>query len=591
MVPAGSAAPALLGVERSLRGKRWEDRCGDERRALALSQMLEAPEIVGRVLAARGVTPEGAVFHMKPTLRESLPDPSSLADMERAADRLADAVQGGERVGIFGDYDVDGATGSALIRRYLEAVGGSVITYIPDRRREGYGPNVPAFRRLAEAGARVIVTVDCGATAFEPLAAAADDGLEVIVVDHHQMGAERPRCAALVNPNRLDDTSGQSALAAVGVAFLLMVGLNRTLRVRGHFSTGGEPDLLRLLDLVALGTICDMAPLTGLNRTLVRQGLRVMAGRENAGLAALADIAGLDTAPTARHAGFALGPRINAGGRIGKADLGHRLLCTHEREEAEALAKELDRLNRERREIESRALAAAEAAAEAVLEDTPAALVIDGDWHIGVIGLVANRLVERHGRPAIVLTRDGGDGSALKGSARSIAGFDIGAAVLAARGEGLVAEGGGHAMAAGMTVARENLAAFTKHICERAAAADPPAPALKIDGCLAPRGAGGDLVALLEAAGPYGIGYPPPRFAFPGCRVTSAARVGDGHVRCRLAGSGGGAVDGMAFRCADRPLGQALLTSRGAALHVAGQLYRERRRGVRLTVEDASPAG
>lgn len=595
MIPADARAageaPALLGVRRSASGRRWEERAPGGGLALALAQALDAPEILGRVLAGRGVTPDRAAAWLDPTLRALLPDPSALADMDRAAARLAAALEAGETVGVFGDYDVDGATASALTRLHLESLGGKVRVHIPDRRREGYGPNAPALLRMAEEGVRVVVTVDCGATAVAPLAAAAAAGLDVIVVDHHPEGPERPPCHAFVNPNRTDDSSGQGALAAVGVAFLLAVAVNRTLRARGRFAAGGEPDLMRLLDLVALGTVCDMAPLTGLNRAFVRQGLKVMARRGNPGLAALADTARLDSAPDAWRLGFMLGPRINAGGRIGDASLGHRLLCAPDRDAALPLAERLERLNAERREIEDAAAAAALVQAEAALESDPAALVVAGsDWHPGVVGLVASRLAERFRLPAVALACEGG---MAKGSARSVAGFDVGAAMRAAREAGLADAGGGHPMAAGVTLPAGGVDAFARFFRARARAAGvtaAPRPLL-LDGALSPGGATTELLDSLEAAGPWGVGAPEPRFALRSCRIAFAGTVGAGHVRCRLAGLDGAGLDGIAFRAADGPVGRALLAARGGALHVAGALRRNRWRGrdrAQLNVEDVA---
>lgn len=583
--------PALLGVARSAAGRRWQGRCAHDRLALALSQTLDLPEIVGRVLAGRGVTPDRAAFHLRPTLREALPDPSSLAGMDRAAARLADALENGETVGVFGDYDVDGATASALVRLYVEAVGGRARPYIPDRRREGYGPNAPALRRLAEEGIRVVVTVDCGTTATGALAAGADAGLDVIVVDHHQTAPETPRCLALVNPNRPDDTSGQGALAAVGVAFLLVVAVNRALRARGRFAAGGEPDLMRFLDLVALGTVCDMVPLTGLNRAFVRQGLKVMARRGNPGLAALADVARLDSAPGTFHAGFLLGPRINAGGRVGEADLGHRLLCARGVDEARPIAERLDLLNVERREIETEVLAAAVARAETAMAEAPAALVVHGKgWHVGVVGLVANRLADRYGRPAAAIACDG---DTAKGSARSVAGFDIGAAVAAARRQGLLTAGGGHPMAAGFSLPTAGIEAFAGFLRARAAAspAATAPPVLWLDGTVSSGGATTDLLDMLDRAAPYGMGNPEPRFAVPAGRIAFASIVGDGHVLCRLTETGGTALKAIAFRAADGPVGRALLAADGGELHVAGHLRRDRwrgRDGVQMTIDDVA---
>ena len=585
------ARPPFLGVARSQTDRRWQTRCDGDRLALALAQRLDIPEVLGRVLAGRGVTLDGAAGWLDPTLRDSLPDPSSVADMDRAAARLADALEAGEPVGVFGDYDVDGATASALLRLYVEAVGGRVCVHIPDRRREGYGPNLPALRRLAGEGARLVVTVDCGATAAEPLAAAAAEGLEIIVVDHHPTGERPPPCYALVDPNRADDASGQGALAAVGVAFLLVVAVNRVLRARGFFAAGGEPDLLRFLDLVALGSVCDMAPLTGLNRAFVRQGLRVLARRGNPGLAALCDVAGVEQPPGAYHVGFLLGPRINAGGRVGASDLGHRLLCARDREQALPIAEELDRLNTERREIENRMLTDAVAQAEERMAAAPAALTVSGEgWRAGVVGLVANRLVERFGLPAAAIACEGG---VAKGSARSLPGFDVGAAMLEARRQGMVSAGGGHPLAAGMTLPAENVSAFATFFEARAAAsgAGATAPVLWLDGAVAPGGANGALLDRLDVAGPFGVGNPEPAFAVPGCTVDFAKVVGEGHVRCRLSEPGGARLEAIAFRAADGPVGKALLASRGGALHVAGALRRDRwrgRDGVKMIVADAA---
>ncbi|MEE8173642.1 MAG: single-stranded-DNA-specific exonuclease RecJ, partial [Alphaproteobacteria bacterium] len=486
-MPAGQTdAGAFLAVACSVSGKRWRSRLQDERAALGLAQQLEISEILARVLAARGIEAEDAERFLNPVLRDALPDPSRLRDMDKAAARLAEAIQAGEKIAVFGDYDVDGATSGALILRFLEAVGSSGAYYIPDRAREGYGPNTPALLSLAEQGVALVVTVDCGISAFEPLQAAADAGLSVIVVDHHIAEPRLPAATAIVNPNRLDDDSGLGHLAAVGVTFLLLVALNRTLRQAGHYDAAcPEPDLLGLLDLVALGTICDVVPLTGLNRALTVQGLKVMARRGNVGLAALSDSAGLDAAPTAYHAGFVLGPRVNAGGRVGESSLGIRLLTTSDADAAHAIAAQLGELNKQRQAIEADVLDAASAQIEARGE-TPAPILIaaGAGWHAGVVGIVASRLKERYSRPAIVIAVAGGQG---KASCRSIAGVDIGAAVTAARQAGLLLNGGGHAMAAGFTVAEDQLEALGSFLMERLApfvAAAREASSLGIDGAL-----------------------------------------------------------------------------------------------------------
>ena len=583
---------ALLGVERSVRGRRWRPRLRDDRLAAALARRLDLDDIVARVLAGRGIGPDEAASFLDPTLRALLPDPSSLADMDAAAARLADAVMAGEPIGIFGDYDVDGATSAALLVRFIEAVGGRALVHIPDRMREGYGPSVGALVSLRDRGAGVFVTVDCGISAFEPLKLAAEAGLEVIVLDHHAAEARLPAAAAVVNPNRIDDRSGAGMLAAVGVAFLAAVALNRELKRRGHHGARAAPDLRSWLDLVALGTVCDCVPLVGINRALVRQGLKVMAARDNRGLAALADVAGLTEPPGAYHAGFVLGPRINAGGRIGEPDLGVRLLTTRDPDEAAGLALRLDGLNRERREIEAEVLRAALERAEAQAE--AACIVVAGEgWHAGVIGIVASRLVERYDRPALVIAVSNGEG---RGSGRSLAGIDLGAAVTAARQAGLLANGGGHAMAAGLTVATSRIDELTAHLRRRlepAVRARPPVAELGLDGALAVGGARAELIAALERVGPFGVGNAEPRLAVAAARVLRPDVVGGSHVRCVLAGADGGRLRAIAFRAAEEPLGRALLEGDGRPFHLAGKLRFNRWRGdavPQLVLDDAAPA-
>ncbi|HZX87406.1 MAG TPA: single-stranded-DNA-specific exonuclease RecJ, partial [Reyranella sp.] len=431
-----AARAAFLGIERSLTGRRWAARLADERMALAMAQRHGLPDAICRLLAAREVDLEGVPDFLEPTLRKFLPDPSHLKDMDTAIARVVRAVREGEKIVVFGDYDVDGATSSALLARFFRAVGGNVAVYIPDRRKEGYGPNTPALLGIKEQGAAVVITVDCGITAFEPLAEAKRVGLDLIVIDHHMAEIALPQAVAVVDPNRLDDDSPHKQMAAVGVAFLLAVGVNRALRAAGWYGAGrAEPDLRQWLDLVALGTVCDVVPLTGVNRALVRQGLRVMADRSNIGLAALADVARLREPPGAYHLGFMLGPRVNAGGRVGQADLGARLLSSDNPEEVGALALRLDEFNAERRAIEREVLDQAITRIEGLYgpdrKGLPSALVVESEgWHVGVIGIVASRLVERYGRPAFVIGMDGGLG---KGSGRSVKGVDLGAAVIAAR--------------------------------------------------------------------------------------------------------------------------------------------------------------
>ena len=590
---------AFLGIEHSLTGRRWAARLADERTALAIGQRHGLPDAICRLLAARDVELDAVPDFLDPTLRKFLPDPSHLKDMDAAIARLVHAVRQGERIVVFGDYDVDGATSSALLLRFFRAVGGDIGVYIPDRRKEGYGPNATALLKLKEEGASVVVTVDCGVTAFEPLAEARRAGLDLIVVDHHMAEVALPEAVAVVDPNRIDDDSPHKQLAAVGVAFLLAVGINRALREAGWYGTARpEPDLRQWLDLVALGTVCDVVPLVGVNRALVRQGLQVMAQRRNAGLAALADVARLKEPPGAYHLGFLLGPRVNAGGRVGQADLGARLLSSDDAHEVGALAIRLDEFNAERRAIEREVLDQAIARIEGLYgperRGLPAALVVESEgWHVGVIGIVASRLVERYGRPAFVI---GMDGELGKGSGRSVRGVDLGAAVIAARQAGLLVNGGGHAMAAGLTVARTALPDLIHFLDARIAPQLGAAPAVRelgIDAALAPAAATQELVDMIERAGPFGAGNALPRFALTGVRVSYAQPVGEGHVRCTLVGAQRGRVEAIAFRAGQTALGPALLDSARPVLHVAGALRIDRfggRESVRLQIDDAAPA-
>jgi len=548
----------VCGVTHSILGQPWRWRGLD---ADARDPDFQPDDLVTGLLLARGCPRDAIESHRAPTIRGFMPDPSIFRDMDRAAERLADAVTGGEPVTIFGDYDVDGATSAALLVRLLRALGLAPRCYIPDRLMEGYGPSGAALVRLAEEGARLIVTVDCGAQAFEALNMARAAGVDVIVVDHHKCAAALPAALALVNPNRLDEDEGAAHghLAAVGVAFLLGAALLRTLRARGWFATRPEPKLIDGLDLVALGTVADVAMLRGLNRAFVAQGLKVMAGRRNIGLAALIDAARLDRAPVCADLGFALGPRINAGGRVGKSDLGVRLLTTDDPEEAAAIAAELSRLNEERRAIE--AAVREEAERVAATQGNRAVAVASGEgWHAGVIGIVAGRLKEALGKPAIVIALDGA--GLGKGSGRSIAGVDLGAAILAAKDMGLLVAGGGHAMAAGLTVARERIDALADFLDERLAADIARARAdraLLLDAVLAPGGINPALVEALDAGGPYGAGWPAPRIAAGPVRVIKADVVGSDHVRALVAGADGRSIKTIAFRAADNALGQALL--------------------------------
>ena len=545
----------VLGITRSILGQpwRWRALAADARDGFG------GDDLVTQLLLSRGALRETLDQHRTPSIRGFMPDPSIFRDMDRAADRLADAVQAGESVAVFGDYDVDGATSAALMILVLRDLGIEARPYIPDRLLEGYGPSGEALVRLAGEGASLIVTVDCGAQAFEALAMAHAALVDVIVVDHHKCAAALPLAHALVNPNRLDKTDGAAHghLAAVGVCFLLAAALVRALRARGFFTARAEPRLIDLLDIVALGTVADVAQLRGLNRAFVSQGLKVMAQRRNLGLAALIEASRLTRAPTATDLGFALGPRINAGGRVGRADLGVRLLTTRDPAEAGAIAAELDRLNDERRLIEGNVQEAAEALAAG---DRRVAVVAGSGWHPGVIGIVAGRLKEKLGRPAIIIAVD--ENGVGKGSGRSIPGIDLGGAVLAAKDHGLLAAGGGHAMAAGLTIAADAIPAFADFLEARLAEAVDVARgdrALLLDAVLAPGGVNPALVESLDVGGPYGMGWPSPRIAAGPVRVVKADIVGNGHVRAVVAGDDGRSLKAMAFRSAETALGQALL--------------------------------
>ncbi|GLV23655.1 single-stranded-DNA-specific exonuclease RecJ [Sphingobium sp. Cam5-1] len=561
-----------LNVSRSILGQpwRWRGAGADAREPGYLPD-----DLVTQLLLARGCPREAVEAHRNPTIRHFMPDPSLFRDMDSAAERLADAVQRGEHVRIFGDYDVDGATSAALLIRLLRDLGLSARPYIPDRLMEGYGPSGEALVRLAGEGATLIVTVDCGAQAFEALAMAKAVGVDVVVVDHHKCAAALPEAFALVNPNRLDEVEEAAAhghLAAVGVAFLLGAALIRVLRKRGWFAQRAEPALMELLDIVALGTVADVAQLKGLNRAFVAQGLKVMAKRRNIGISALIDASRLSRAPLCHDLGFALGPRINAGGRVGKADLGVRLLTTEDPIEAASIAAELDQFNEERRVIE----AAVQVEAEELLAaqgNRAVALIAGAGWHPGVIGIVAGRIKEKAGRPAIVVAID--EAGTGKGSGRSISGVDLGAAVLAAKDSGLLVAGGGHAMAAGLTVAADKLDALADFLDERLAPAVARARddrALLIDAVLAPAGVNPDFVAAIEAGGPYGAGWPSPLIAAGPMRVIKADVVGNGHLRAVMAGDDGRSIKTIAFRQAESELGQAILGApRDRRLWVAGR--------------------
>ena len=590
-------SPAFLNVERSFSGKRWRPRLTDERTALAISQHLGVPEVLGRVLAARGVDADAAEAFLDPKLRDLLPDPSHLLDMDKAVARIVEAINAGEKIGVFADYDVDGACSASLLVRFFAALGRDLLVYVPDRIAEGYGPNTPALLKLKEQGVSLIITVDCGTTAFTPLQEAADAGLDVVVVDHHVAEPLLPTAVAVVNPNRLDETSPVGQLCAAGMTFMLIISINRALRDAYWYGEGhGEPDLMNMLDLVALATVADVVPLTGVNRALVRQGLAIMKKRENPGLASLSDVSRLEETPEAWHLGFLLGPRVNAGGRVGEAGLGVKLLTTGDQDEATGIAMRLDGYNTERREIEAAVLDAAMAQAEQQAE-TGAPLIIAASegWHPGVIGIVAGRIKEAFNRPACVVSIENGLG---KGSGRSVRGIDLGPAVIAAHQAGHLVNGGGHAMAAGFTVAEERLDAFrrflTDHI-EGQLAGEVLAPDIGIDGAISPEGATVEFIDSLNDAGPFGASNPRPRFVLPAVAPVNARIVGTDHVSCFLAApEGGPRLKSIAFRTAGTPVGEALLNARGGALHVAGHLNIDTWQGDRkpqLIIEDVARAG
>nr|WP_294513080.1 single-stranded-DNA-specific exonuclease RecJ [uncultured Rhodopila sp.] len=571
-------ADLVLGVSRSLSGRRWLWRPAEDRVAAGIAQKLVVPEIVSRLLAARGVGIDAAADFLEPTLRALLPDPSLLMDMEVAADRLAAAVRAAETVAVFGDYDVDGACSAALMVSFLRGMGCPVHHHVPDRILEGYGPNPAALIALAERGASLIVCVDCGTAAALALSAVAGKAA-VIVLDHHKSEGAPPPVLATVNPNRLDDTSGLGALCAAGVAFLTTIATVRALRRLGFFSTRPEPDLIGLLDLVALATVCDVMPLTGVNRAFVCQGLKVMARRARPGIAALLDVTQARDKLNAATCGFALGPRINAGGRISEADLGLRLLLCEDRVEALALAEKLEAVNRQRQDVEASIMDAAMHAAELQVGAGRAAVLVSGEgWHPGVVGIVAGRIKERFNRPACVAGFADGVG---KGSGRSVPGVDLGAAVIAARQAGILVTGGGHPMAAGFSLGADRLEDFHAFLDERLAGAGalPSAADLVIEGALAVGGATTEVARHLERLAPFGAGNEEPTLVLNRARVVRADRVGReaGSIRAFLEGEGGGPrLKAMMFRAREGALADALLArADGVPLHLAGHLRAE----------------
>ncbi len=567
---------AGVAAESSILGKKWMMTPAEDRLVQGIAQAYGLPEIVSRVLVARGVSFEQVEEFLNPTIKSQLPDPATLKDMEKAAARLADAIMNGEKVAVFGDYDVDGATSTALLKRFFKAVGRDLRVYIPDRIREGYGPNAPALLKLKEEGMQVVMTVDCGVTAFDAIAAGTNAGLDMIILDHHRAEAQLPNAHAVVNPNRLDDDSRQGQLAAVGVAFLTIVAVNRILRARDFYNEKiQEPRILQWLDIVALGTVCDVVPLTGVNRAFVAQGLRVMALRQNPGIVALSDVAGLSEQPSAFHAGFMFGPRVNAGGRVGAADLGSRLLSTDDKLEAREIALKLHDYNAERKAIEENVLQdALERIERQKIYDDLVMVVAGEGWHPGVIGIVAARIKEKYNRPACVIALD--EKGIGKASGRSVSVIDLGAAIIAAKQKDILINGGGHKMAAGFTVARDNIDALradvNRHALEQLQGM-PYVPELRVDAVLSVHSLTLDLIEKLNMLAPYGAGHAEPRFILQGVKIIKPYVVGEKHVSCFIQDTAGGAsIKGIAFRALDSALGEALLKAGTSPVSLAGHV-------------------
>jgi single-stranded-DNA-specific exonuclease len=587
--------PSALNVERSFTGRRWLLPETDEELVRRISLTANISPWLARILAARGIGAEDAASYLSPTLRELMPEPFRLKDMESAVARVQHAITTGERIAVFGDYDVDGSSSAALLSIFLTDIGCAPIIYIPDRLTEGYGPSAAALLKLKDGGIDLVVTVDCGAAAIEPLQAAKDAGLDVIVLDHHAIETPNAGAYAQVNPNQPGDTSGQSQLCAAGVVFLFVVALNRSLRGSGWYEKNlvNAPDLLKLVDLVGLATICDVVPLTGVNRAFVRAAMNRISNDPRAGLNAIAQVAKVEAPYTAYHFGYVFGPRINAGGRVGRCSLGAELLSARDPETGMALALQLERHNRERQAIE--AVIVEEAIAQATTQGNQPFLLVSGEgWHSGVVGIVAGRLKDRFSKPAFAV---GLESHAARGSARSVAGFDIGASVRAARERGLIENGGGHAMAAGFSLSARQMDGFRDFLLEQFAA-QPMGSAddrsLEIAGLVSPKGATATLVDEIARAGPYGAGSPEPRVALADVKVAFADLVGNGHVRVRLESGDGGRIGAIAFRAAGSPLGDGLLAARAGRIHAAGTLKLDTWNGrtqIQLIVEDAAPAG
>lgn len=577
---------------KSLGGNLWKSVPVDERKAELISQRYNLPLIISRIISSRGISSEEVSNFIEPKLQNLLPDPYVLKDMEKAAQKIAEAISSGRKIGIIGDYDVDGATSSSVLRLFLESVGVNPVVHIPERE-EGYGPSTLAFDEFAAQGIDFVITVDCGTTAFNIFDYAKEKGFEVIVLDHHEAETRLPDVYAVVNPKRLDENDTYPYLkymAAVGVVFVTIVAVNRCLREQGFFNHCSEPNLMQWLDLVALGTVCDVVPLLGLNRAFVRQGLKVMAQRRNIGLKALIDKSAVSEAPGAFHLGFVLGPRINACGRVGEAAMGNRLLCAKDEFEASALADKLNEFNAQRKEIEAYVLLNAIEMLEKEPQKYPIAFVAGNDWHQGVIGIVAGKLKERYNLPAFVMSIEADE---VKGSARSIPGIDLGALIIAAKEQGVITKGGGHTMAAGFSLEADRIDDFQRFVGEyvqKQIGEETITPVMEFDGAMDLLGATTELVDKLELLEPFGAGNSEPKLVLERVRITSARIVGSGHVSCYLASNNGGSLKAMAFRVADSELGNALLNSAGSSFNLLGVLRRDNwqgRNSVQFIIDDA----
>lgn len=568
----------VLNIEKSVLGKTWVFPEVDERKALAIAQSYNLPEFLAHIVTARDVDFDDVPDFLEPSLKNQLPDPYTLKDMQKAAERIADAIMAEQAVAVFGDYDVDGATSTALLKRFFKAIHQDILVYIPDRMKEGYGPNAKALLHLKnDKNIDLLMTVDCGISAFEPLEAAADAGLEVIVLDHHTGEPKMPPATAIVNPNRFDEDGSLGHLAAVGVVFLTLIAVNRVLRERGWYKTQkiAEPKLLRWLDIVALGTVCDVVPLKTVNRAFVAQGLKVMAMRQNLGLRHLADVAGVDSFPSAFHLGFMMGPRVNAGGRVGESDTGTRLLSTNDETTAQQLSHRLNNFNQERREIEADILEQAIEQVESQPNNAWCVIAHGEGWHPGVIGIVASRLKERFNRPACVIGFD--ENGVGKASGRSVSGIDLGGGIIAARQNDLLVAGGGHKMAAGFTVMRDRLDEFQSYMnnhIEKQCQGQAIVPTLKVDSVLSPASVTMDLLRKIETLAPFGMGNPEPRFVLASAQIIRPKVVGENHIQCLVKDHnvGHSAFKAISFRSLDTELGELLLTSKGKPVHLAGTL-------------------